>query len=145
MSFTVRAIGKSDSRARCAGLDLFFAHGISLGEPSGSADIDAEEVQEPGLDAGGFGDHGGVAVVGGDQAQIGEGLEDGPAGGPGGGRPVAGQAGQGAAVGGQGLADLAFDQAEISRARQITVIRAVMRRLVFKKIGATARGPLNSP
>jgi hypothetical protein len=26
-------------------LDLFFAHGISLGEPSGSADIDAEEVQ----------------------------------------------------------------------------------------------------
>jgi CRISPR system Cascade subunit CasA len=26
-------------------LDLFFAHGISLGEPSGSADIDTEEVQ----------------------------------------------------------------------------------------------------
>ena len=26
-------------------LGLFFAHGISLGEPSGSADIDAEEVQ----------------------------------------------------------------------------------------------------
>src|SRR5712691_6824623 len=41
-----------------ARLDLFFAHGISLGEPAGSADIDVEEVQQPGLDAGGFGDHG---------------------------------------------------------------------------------------
>ena len=26
-------------------LDLFFAHGISLGEPAGSADVDVEEVQ----------------------------------------------------------------------------------------------------
>jgi len=36
-----------------------------------------------GLDAGGFGDQGGVAVVGGDQAQVSEGLEDGSAGGSG--------------------------------------------------------------
>ena len=64
------------------------------------------------LDAGGFGNRGGVAVVGGDQAEVGEGLEDGAAGGPGGGCLVAGQAGHGAAVGGQGLADLTFDEAE---------------------------------
>jgi hypothetical protein len=29
---------------------------------------------QPGLDAGGFGNHGWVAVVGGDQAEVGEGL-----------------------------------------------------------------------
>jgi hypothetical protein len=28
-----------------AGLDMFFAHGISLGEPAGSADVNIEEVQ----------------------------------------------------------------------------------------------------
>src|SRR5271165_3611353 len=70
-----------------------FAHGVLRVEPAGSADVDAEEVEEPGLDADGFGDGGGVAVVGGDQAQVGEGLEDGPAGGSGGGGAVAGQAG----------------------------------------------------
>ena len=99
----------------CSGngeLDLFFAHGISLGEPAGSADVDVEEVQQPGLDAGGFGDHGGVAVVGGDQPQVGEGLEDGPAGGSGGGGAVAGQAGYHLAVGAQGFADLPLGQAE---------------------------------
>ena len=93
-------------------LAWFFAHGISLAEPAGSADVDGEEVQQPGLDAGGFGNRGGVAVVGGDQAEVGEGLEDGAAGGPGGGCLVAGQAGHGAAMGGQGLADLTFDEAE---------------------------------
>src|SRR5208282_5117673 len=65
-----------------------------------------------GPDAGGFGDGGGVAVVGGDQAQVGEGLEDGSAGGPGGGGAVAGQAGHHFAVGGQSVADLPFGQAE---------------------------------
>src|SRR5713101_7849990 len=100
------------TKLRTGTLDLFFAHGISLGEPSGPADIDAEEVQQPGLDAGGFGDGGGVAVVGGDQAQAGERLEDGPAGGPGGGGAVAGQSGHRLAVGGQGFADLPSGQAE---------------------------------
>lgn len=47
--------------AQRAHLDLFFAHGISLVEPTGSADVDAEEVQQSGLEAGGFRDHGGVA------------------------------------------------------------------------------------
>jgi hypothetical protein len=56
------------SVALAAELVWFFAHGISLGEPAGSADVDVEEVQQPGLDAGGFGNRGGVAVVGGDQA-----------------------------------------------------------------------------
>src|SRR5271166_5882883 len=65
-----------------------------------------------GLDAGGFGDQDGVAVVGGDQAQVGEGLEDGPAGGPGRGAAVAGQAGHHLAAGAQGVADLPFYQAE---------------------------------
>src|SRR5271167_3011154 len=65
-----------------------------------------------GLDADGFGDQGGVAVVGGDQAQAGEGLEDGSAGGPGRGEAVAGQAGHHLAVGAQGDADLPFYQAE---------------------------------
>src|ERR1035437_5666356 len=65
-----------------------------------------------GLDAGGFGDQDGVAVVGGDQAQVGEGLEDGSAGGPGRGEAVAGQAGHHLAVGAQGVADLPFYQAE---------------------------------
>jgi hypothetical protein len=53
------------------GLDLFFAHGVLRGEPAGSADIDLEEVEEPGLDTDGFGDGSGIAVVGRDQAQVG--------------------------------------------------------------------------
>src|SRR5713226_3462148 len=65
-----------------------------------------------GLDAGGFGDQDGVAVVGGDQGQAGEDLEDGSAGGPGRGALVAGQAGHHFAVGAQGVADLPFYQAE---------------------------------
>ena len=93
-------------------LVLFFAHGVLRGEPAGSADIDVEEVEEPGLDADGFGDGGGVAVVGGDQAQVGQRAEDGPAGGAGGGQAVAGQAGHHLGVRGQCLADLPFDQAE---------------------------------
>ena len=52
-------------------LGLFFAHWVLRGEPAGSADIDLEEVEEPGLDTDGFGDGSGVAVVGGDQAQVG--------------------------------------------------------------------------
>jgi hypothetical protein len=32
----------------------------------------------------------------------------------------------------------------MSNARQITVIRAAIRRLFFRKIGATARGPFNA-
>src|SRR5258707_12902845 len=84
-----------------------FAHGISLGEPAGSADIDVEEVQQPGLDADGFGDHGGVGVGGGGQAQGGGGLEDGPAGGAWLGGGVAGRAGQHFAAGGQGASDRA--------------------------------------
>ena len=64
------------------------------------------------MDADGFGDGGGVAVVGGDQAQVGQGLEDGPAGGAGGGRAVAGQAGHHLGVRGQCLADLPLGQAE---------------------------------
>src|SRR5260370_14864975 len=74
-------------------LALFFAHGVLRGEPAGSADIDLEEVEKPGLDTGGFGDGGGVAVVGRDQAQVGQRAEDGLAGGAGGGGSVAGQAG----------------------------------------------------
>jgi hypothetical protein len=34
---------------------------------------------------------------------------------------------------------------KMSSARQMTVIRAVMRRLCRRNIGATARGPLRSP
>src|SRR5271157_2104645 len=91
--------------ARCR-LVLFFAHGVLRVEPAGSADIDVEEVEEPGLDAGGFGDGGGVAVVGGDQAQVGQCAEEGLPGGAGGGGAVAGQAGHHLAVRGQRLADL---------------------------------------
>ena len=42
-------------------------------------------------------------------------------------------------------ADLPLDQAKISRARQITVTSAWMRRLDCKNIGATASGPLKAP
>src|SRR5271157_63703 len=107
------------NRAAAPGFDSWgsalapvFAHGISLDEPAGSADVDVEEVQQPGLDAGGFGDYGGVAVVRGDQAQVGEGLENGPAGGSGGGAAVAGQAGHHLPVRGQRFADLPLGQAE---------------------------------
>src|ERR1700748_51277 len=86
--------------------------GFLRGGPAGSADVDAEEVEEPGLDAGGVGDGGRVAVVGGDQAQVGQCAEDGPAGGAGGGGAVAGQAGHHLAVRGQRLAGLPLDQAE---------------------------------
>ena len=48
--------------------------GFYLMSRAGSADVDVEEVQQPGLDAGGFGDGGGVAVVGGDQAEVRQGL-----------------------------------------------------------------------
>jgi hypothetical protein len=95
-----------------ATLGLFFAHGVLRGEPAGSADIDLEKVEEPGLDTDGFGDGSGVAVVGGDQAQVGQCTEDGPAGGAGGGGAVAGQAGHRPAVRGQRLADLPLGQAE---------------------------------
>src|SRR5258708_40273409 len=65
-----------------------------------------------GRDAGGLGDQGGVAVVGGDQAQVRGGREEGSAGGSGRGGEVAGQAGHHLAVGAQGVADLPFYQAE---------------------------------
>src|ERR1700750_2709067 len=51
--------------ARRRTLDLFFAHGISFGEPAGSADVGAEEVQQPGLDAGGVWGGGGGGAGGG--------------------------------------------------------------------------------
>src|SRR5713226_1642392 len=98
-----------------------------------------------GLDAGGFGDQDGVAVVGGDQGQAGEDLEDGSAGGPGRGALVAGRPVIISPWGRRALRTCRSTRQKISRARQITVIKAAMRRLVFRNRGATARGPLNSP
>src|SRR5207244_11940323 len=109
---TAEAATSSGSPSAIARLAPFFAHGVLRIEPAGSADIDVVEVEKPGLDTGGFGDGGGVAVVGGDQAQVGQGAEDGPAGGAGGGGAVAGQAGHHLAVRGRCLADLPLDQAE---------------------------------
>jgi MFS family permease len=81
-----------------AALVPFLAPAVSQGEPAGQADVSLEEVEEPGLGIGGFGGRGGVAVMGGDQAQVGHGAEDALAGRPGRGRAVARQAGHHAAV-----------------------------------------------
>src|SRR3974390_3372516 len=89
------ATRRGGAEPACGQLVLFFAHGVLPVEPAGPADIDVEEVEEPGLDAGGVGDGGGGGGRGG--------------GAGGGGGAVAGQAGHHLAVRGQRLADLPLD------------------------------------
>jgi hypothetical protein len=108
----------------------------------GLGGVHVEQFKEPGLQGRRLRDDRRVVAAGGDQPQTTQRLEDQPPGGLG--RladiqPVQGE------VGGDGAADLAFDQAEDQQGRQITVTSAWMRRLDCTNSGATASGPLNAP
>src|SRR3982751_5851086 len=71
--------------------------------------VDLQQLQQSGLQRWGLGDDRGVVAAGGNQPQPGQGLEDEPSGGLGGLADVQALEGE---VGGDGPADLAFDQAE---------------------------------
>jgi hypothetical protein len=105
--------------------------------------VDAEQIQEPELEGCGLGDDRWVLACPGDDLHGGEGSEDEPAGGDRGASGV--QAFDlGLALFGEGVPDLAFDQAEDEQGEADDGTRAAMRRLFFKNRAATARGPLKA-
>ena len=76
---------------------------------AGCGGVDFEEFEESGLEAGGFGDEGWCVCGGGDESEVGEGVEDEPTGGS-----CCGAAWEPGhfLVGFEGVADVAFDEAE---------------------------------